>query len=162
MPVYSFEALTAEGETRKGVMEADSAKAARSLLRSQALVPLKVDAVGPQAAQGTGAVGPGGSHARRRVFNATKLGIWTRQLAGLVSSGLPLERARTSLSDEAELEGERHLVATLRATVPLSRTMREEIDGLRQWAASRARPASLPGGTPSAPAGAFTRKVELS
>jgi general secretion pathway protein F len=119
MPVYSFEALTAEGETRKGVIEADSAKAARGMLRSQAMVPLKVETVGADADQvlGKNGSGPGGSRLKRRVFNATGLGIWTRQLAGLVSSGLPLERALTSLSDEAEREAERHLVASLRAEV---------------------------------------------
>jgi len=117
MPVYAFEALTAEGKSRKGVIEADSAKAARGLLRSQALVPLQLNTVSGDAqatGQGTQA-GRGGL--RRRVFNATNLSIWTRQLAGLVSAGLPLERALTSLSDEAERDDERHLVATLRAEV---------------------------------------------
>jgi len=119
MPVYSFEALTAEGETRKGVIEADSAKAARGMLRGQAMVPLKVETVGADAGQAPGQHGSatGGRGLKRRVFNATGLGIWTRQLAGLVSSGLPLERALTSLSDEAEREAERHLVASLRAEV---------------------------------------------
>ncbi|MEO8120436.1 MAG: type II secretion system F family protein, partial [Rhodoferax sp.] len=119
MPVYSFEALTAEGQTRKGVIEADSVKAARGLLRGQAMVPLKVDSVGSDAAQATGqaGLGLGGRGFRRRVFNANGLGVWTRQLAGLVSSGLPLERALTSLSDEAERDTERHLVASLRAEV---------------------------------------------
>jgi general secretion pathway protein F len=45
------------------------------------------------------------------------LAIWTRQLAGLVSSGLALERALTSLADEAEREAEHHLVAHLRSEV---------------------------------------------
>src|SRR5512133_2788258 len=118
MPVYSFEALSADGEARKGVIEADSAKSARSLLRTQALVPLKVESVGAQAAGQDGAAGAGvGRSLRRRVFGATGLAIWTRQLAGLVSSGLPLERALTSLSDEAEKAPERELVATLRAEV---------------------------------------------
>ena len=118
MPVYAFEALTAEGKTRKGVIEADSAKAARGLLRSQALVPLQVEVVsGDAQAAGQGGAGQGGRGLRRRVFNATGLSIWTRQLAGLVSAGLPLERALTSLSDEAERDVERHLVATLRAEV---------------------------------------------
>ena len=40
MPAYAFEALTADGDTRKGVIEADSARSARGLLRAQALVPL--------------------------------------------------------------------------------------------------------------------------
>ena len=118
MPVYSFEALSADGETRKGVVEADSAKAARSLLRTQALVPLKVETVGAQAAGQAGVGGGGtGRSLTRRVFGATGLAIWTRQLAGLVSSGLPLERALTSLSDEAERDNEHHLVALLRAEV---------------------------------------------
>ena len=116
MPVYSFEALTADGLTRKGVIEADSAKAARGLLRAQALVPMSVESVGAEAAHGSGAAGQGG-RMKRRVFNATALGVWTRQLAGLVSSGLPLERALASLSDEAEGEPERNLVAALRGEV---------------------------------------------
>ena len=119
MPVYSYEALTVEGQPRKGVIEADSAKAARSLLRAQTLVPMQVESVGAQgnASLGEEKSGLGGGVFRRRVFNATGLAIWTRQLAGLVSSGLPLERALTSLSDEAERETEHHLVATLRAEV---------------------------------------------
>ncbi len=120
MPVYSFEALTAEGQTRKGVLEADSAKAARGQLRGQAMVPMKVELVGAEGLQLVGKDGAaqgGGASRRRRVFNATGLGVWTRQLAGLVSSGLPLERALSSLSDEAESESQHHLVATLRAEV---------------------------------------------
>ena len=115
MPVYSFEALSSSGDSRKGVIEADSAKAARAQLRGQALVPLKVEPVSAQAESST----PSGStrRLRKRVFGSTALTIWTRQLAGLVSSGLPLERALTSLSDEAEKAPERELVATLRAEV---------------------------------------------
>ena len=115
MPVYSFEALSATGDTRKGVIEADSAKAARSQLRAQALVPLKVEPVNQQPHSGN--AGTTGLARRKRVFNPTALTIWTRQLAGLVSSGLPLERALSSLSDEAEKVPERELVATLRAEV---------------------------------------------
>jgi general secretion pathway protein F len=53
----------------------------------------------------------------RRAFNATTLTVWTRQLAGLVGSGLPLERALTSLSDEAEQPAQRELVAHLKSEV---------------------------------------------
>jgi general secretion pathway protein F len=116
MPVYSFEALSSAGDTRKGVIDADSAKAARAQLRAQSLVPLKVEVVSASSDAASKAnAGRGGL--RKRVFNATALTIWTRQLAGLVSSGLPLERALTSLSDEAEKAPERELVAMLRAEV---------------------------------------------
>ncbi len=45
MPAYSFEALDPLGQTRRGVLEADTARTARSQLRSQDLVPLKVEPV---------------------------------------------------------------------------------------------------------------------
>ena len=113
MPAFAFEALSADGHTRKGTIEADSAKAARSLLRAQALVPLKVDALAnTNTADNAGVV-----FFKRRVFSANALSVWTRQLAGLVSSGLPLERALASLSTEADREAERNLVARLRAEV---------------------------------------------
>jgi general secretion pathway protein F len=118
MPAYSFEALTADGEARKGTIEADSARSARGLLRAQALVPLRVEVVGA----GEERQAPGGSLLQTtlwtsRIFNATALAIWTRQLAGLVSSGLPLERALTALAEEATDERQRNLVAALRAEV---------------------------------------------
>ena len=117
MPAYSFEALDAQGETRRGVMEADTAKAVRSLLRGQALVPLQVTPVSSGAAANERSAGWSEGAFSRSVFNATRLAIWTRQLAGLITSGLPLERALTALTEEAEHERERHLVAALRAEV---------------------------------------------
>ena len=120
MPAYSYEALSANGETRKGTIDADSAKAARSLLRTQSLVPMVVVAVNASAAdKAAGASGSGLNVTlwTPRVFNATALAIWTRQIAGLVSSGLPLERALTALADEADSEPQRNLVAALRSEV---------------------------------------------
>ena len=119
MPAYSFEALDAQGETLKGVLEADTAKAARSQLRSQSLVPLQVSPVSGSAgaAANERSFGLGTRLFSRPMFNATGLAIWTRQIAGLVTSGLPLERALTALTDEAEKEEERNLVAALRAEV---------------------------------------------
>jgi general secretion pathway protein F len=121
MPAFSFEALDAEGRTAKGVIEADTARAARGLLRARGMVPLGVDAVTHGASDGGHARGKGLSLNptlwRSRVFNAAALAIWTRQLAGLVAAGLPLERALTALADEAEDDRERGLVAALRSEV---------------------------------------------
>jgi general secretion pathway protein F len=117
MPAYTFEALDAEGETRRGVMEADTAKAVRSQLRAQALVPLQVVPVSSGVSTDEKSFLWSGGAFRRGVFTATGLAIWTRQLAGLITSGLPLERALTALTDEAENERERDLIAALRAEV---------------------------------------------
>ena len=111
MPAYKFEALTAAGKSSTGIVEADNARAARAQLRAQALVPLEVTQV---ASAGTGGQG---LRFTTRVFSTTGLAVWTRQLAGLVGSGLPLERALTALSDEAEDPRQRELVAHLRSEV---------------------------------------------
>ncbi|MGI9216349.1 MAG: type II secretion system inner membrane protein GspF [Hydrogenophaga sp.] len=116
MPAYSFEALDAQGATQKGLIDADTAKAARSQLRARALVPLSVEpalnAPGESGGRGLNITLWGG-----HVFNATGLAVWTRQLAGLVAAGLPLERALAALAEEAEDEAQQRLVAALRSEV---------------------------------------------
>ena len=111
MPAYKFEALDAAGKSRSGLLDADNPRAARAQLRAQALVPLEVAPVGQAANDGTG------SRFGRRVFSSSELSVWTRQMAGLVGSGLPLERALTALVDEAEDPRQRELVAHLRSEV---------------------------------------------
>jgi len=110
MPAFRFEALDAAGKTVNGLVEADNPKAARAQLRLQHLVPLKVDTVVMTEGEGQPR-----QYFARRVFNATALAIWTRQLSGLVVAGLPLERALTALADESEDPRQRELVAHLRA-----------------------------------------------
>ncbi|MBI5624847.1 MAG: AAA family ATPase [Elusimicrobia bacterium] len=100
---------------------------------------------------------------RGRDPDAFDLEALSRASAGF--SGAELEQAVVEGLYEAfhrgrELSNE-DLKSALTSTVPLSRTMKEDIDGLRQWAASRARPAAAPQAPASAAAGGFTRKVEV-
>ena len=112
MPAFSYEALNLQGRLCKGVIEADSVRSARSLLRTQTLIPLRVETV----ARGSG-TGLRRAIFVSRTFNASALAIWTRQLAGLVNAGLPIERALSALTEEAEDLRQRDLVAALRADV---------------------------------------------
>jgi general secretion pathway protein F len=111
MPAYRFEALDAAGKSSSGLLEADNAKAARAQLRARELVPLVVTPVTAATTDGSAARFKG------RVFSGSTRAVWTRQLAGLVGSGLPLERALTALADEAEGERQRELVAHLKSEV---------------------------------------------
>ena len=111
MPAYRFEALDAAGKSLTGLLDADNARAARTQLRARELVPLAVTAVTAASTDGTA------PRFTRRVFSSTGLAVWTRQLAGLVGSGLPLERALTALADESEEQRQRELVAHLRSEV---------------------------------------------
>ena len=112
MPAFTYEALDTAGKARTGHVEAENPRAARSQLRSMGLVPLSVSAASDDA--GTGLQR---KLFVRGVFTPTSLAVWTRQLAGLVTAGLPLERALTALADEADEPRQRNLVAHLRAEV---------------------------------------------
>jgi general secretion pathway protein F len=116
MPAYKFEALDEAGKSQTGLLEADNAKAARAQLRSRSLVPIAVNPVGVAANDASAAAGAPRRFSRR-VFNATSLAVWTRQLAGLVAAGLPLERSLAALGDESDSPRQRELVAHLKSEV---------------------------------------------
>lgn len=112
MPAYRYEALDPQGRTVKDLIEADSERSARQQLRARSLVPMTVSAVVAAADE------PRSRQAfSRRVFSPATRTVWTRQLAGLLVSGLPLERALTALMDEAEDGRQRELLALLRSEV---------------------------------------------
>jgi general secretion pathway protein F len=117
VPAYRYEALDAAGKALSGLVEADNARAARGQLRQRELVPLSVAPVSVAGGAGTGALEGALPRFGRRVFSSATLAVWTRQLAGLVGSGLPLERALTALADEADAPRQRELLAHLKSEV---------------------------------------------
>ena len=110
MPAYKYEALNAAGRASSGLIEAETPRAARAMLRAQSLVPLSLVAAQTHGQEA-------GGRFKRRVFSATALSVWTRQLAGLVGSGLPIERALTALAEESEDPRQRELLSQLKAEV---------------------------------------------
>jgi general secretion pathway protein F len=110
VPAYKYEALTDTGRQSSGLIEADNPRAARAAVRAQGLTPLSIEPVQQHGA-------PESSRFTRRVFSTTALAVWTRQLAGLVGSGLPIERALTALADESEDARQRELISQLKAEV---------------------------------------------
>ena len=113
MPAYTYEAINAEGRSRQGVIDAESERAARSLLRQQALIPVKLQAVSVAKTAIKGDI----VLWQARVFSRTDMVVWTRQLASLVAAGLPLERTLSALSEEADTPAKRDLLAQVRSEV---------------------------------------------
>ncbi len=113
MPAFRYEAVDAGGITRKGVLNADSPRAARSDLRLQGLTPLNVEAIAAQVDES--------GVARARGFgerlSQVELALFTRQLASLLEAGLPLEQAFTALLEQAERAYMRDLIASIRSEV---------------------------------------------
>jgi general secretion pathway protein F len=113
MPAFRYEAVDAGGATKKGVLNSDSARSARAELRTQGLVPLKVDAIAAQV----DAAGVARSRGFGERLSATELALFTRQLASLLEAGLPLEQAFTALLEQAERPYMRDLIASIRSEV---------------------------------------------
>lgn len=109
MPSFRFEASDAAGRIEKGLVEADSAPAARAALRARGLVPLGVDALA------TG--GQKKSVLRRRRFSEAELALATRQLSSLLAAGLPVAQALGAAIEQAEIRAVREVFAAVRSDV---------------------------------------------
>jgi len=113
MPAFRYEAVDAGGITRKGVLNADSPRAARSDLRLQGLTPLNVEAIAAQVDER----GVARSRGFGERLSQVELALFTRQLASLLEAGLPLEQAFTALLEQAERAYMRDLIASIRSEV---------------------------------------------
>ncbi|RZT29655.1 type II secretion system inner membrane protein GspF [Cupriavidus agavae] len=112
MPAYRYEAADATGRADRGVIEADSPKQARTQLRARGLTPISVD---PLAGAGLAKRGSQGMFVRR--LSTQEQALFTRQLASLIVSGLPLDEALGALADQAERQYVHELLAGIRAEV---------------------------------------------
>ncbi|MBI3230863.1 MAG: type II secretion system inner membrane protein GspF [Burkholderiales bacterium] len=112
MPAFRFEAIDTAGKTKKGVLNADSPRAARGDLRNQGMTPISVEQIAAQDAQNQA---KGYSFGDK--LSTTESALFTRQLASLLEAGLPLEQALTALLEQAERIYVRDLVASIRGEV---------------------------------------------
>ena len=113
MPAFSYQAVDASGASKKGVVNADSARAARSDLRTRGLLPISVDPIATQVdAAGLTRRSAFGDH-----LSTNELALFTRQLASLLEASLPLEQAFSALLEQAERTYVRDLIASIRSEV---------------------------------------------
>jgi general secretion pathway protein F len=111
MAAFEYVALDAAGKTRKGVLEGDSMRQARQMLRDQGLMPVSVDT----AAEKNRSSGRGWSFSRR--LGALDRVLITRQLATLTKAGLPIEEALRAIAQQAEKQSVGALVMGIRSKV---------------------------------------------
>ena len=111
MPAYEFVALDARGRQQKGLIEGDSPRQARSILRDRGLTPLEVEQVAERRTATSGVLRRGGG------ISATELALFTRQLATLTRSGLPLDEALAAVAEQSEKERMKRVALGVRAGV---------------------------------------------
>jgi general secretion pathway protein F len=114
---FEYTALDAGGHERKGILEGDTPRHIRQLLREQQLLPVTIAEVAQREAK------------RQRSFSLMRrvspadLALFTRQLATLVRAGLPLEESLLAVSQQTERPRVQSIVLGVRARVMEGHTL---------------------------------------
>jgi general secretion pathway protein F len=116
LPGFRYQAYNVEGKLHKGVLEADSARQARALLRDQGLTPHRVEVIAANDPAG-------GARFRPVALSSTELTQLTRGFASLLEAGLTVEQAFNALIEQAENERMRQVLAALRGEVIAGNTV---------------------------------------
>ena len=117
MGAFEYTALDTAGKERKGILEGDTPRHIRQLLREQQLLPVTVAEVAQKEAKRQR------SFSLMRRVSATDLALFTRQLATLVRAGLPLEESLLAVSQQTEKPRVQSIVLGVRARVMEGHTL---------------------------------------
>jgi general secretion pathway protein F len=124
MGAFEYIALDNAGKERKGVLEGDTPRHIRQLLRERQLLPVTVSEVAQKEAT------------RQRSFSFVRrvapadLSLFTRQLATLVRAGLPLEESLLAVSQQTEKPRVQSIILGVRSKVMEGHTL---ADGLTEF-----------------------------
>jgi len=124
MGAFEYTALDNAGREQTGVVEGDTVKHVRQILRERSLLPVTVSEVKHGEARRQK------SFSLRRGVSASDLSLLTRQLATLVKAGLPLEEALLAVSQQSEKPRVQSIMLGVRAKVMEGHTL---ADGLAEF-----------------------------
>ena len=127
MPAYEYVAIDTTGRERRGLLEGDTARQVRQLLREPQLLPVSVTEIEQNEAR-RGRIGL----SFRRSISTTDLSLLTRQLATLCRSGLPLEEALLAVSQQTEKPRVAAIVSGVRSRVLEGRTLADGLGAFPQ------------------------------
>lgn len=137
MAAFDYVALDATGREQRGVLEGDSPRQIRQLLRERGLLPVNVEILAGDArtAGDATALAAGASHRltvgrlawRRERVSAADVALLTRQLATLVRAALPLEEALLAVAQQSEKPAVQRVVTAVRARVVEGRPLAEAL-----------------------------------
>jgi general secretion pathway protein F len=108
---YQYIAVDPSGKEHKGVLEGDTPRHVRQLLRERQLLPVDVAEIQSRERKA------GAGFALRRGVSTLDLALLTRQLATLLRAGLPLEETLLAVSEQTEKARLKSIVLGVRAKV---------------------------------------------
>lgn len=124
MGAFEYVALDQSGKESRGLIEGDTPKHVRQILRDRSLLPVAVTEVAQKEARRQS------TFSLRSGISAAELAIITRQLASLAQSGLPLEEALLAVGQQNDHARTKSIVLGVRSKVMEGHTL---ADGLREF-----------------------------
>jgi general secretion pathway protein F len=116
---FEYTALDAGGKEQSGILEGDTPRHIRQMLRERQLLPVAVNEVAQKEATRQQSK----SFSLGRRVSAADLSLFTRQLATLVRAGLPLEESLLAVSQQTEKPRIQSIVMGVRARVMEGHTL---------------------------------------
>ena len=120
MAAFDYIVLDGKGKERKGVIEGDTSRQVRQILRDKGLTPLEITESRKKA---QGKSGSTQAHSLRslqifqRSISATELALLTRQLATLIQAALPLDETLAAVANQAEKPRIKSMLYAIRSRV---------------------------------------------
>lgn len=122
MSAFEYQAIDGKGNTQKGLIEADTARQARSQLRGMSLMPVEISEVSSSSSAGK-------TRHNKDKLNVATVALITRQLATLIGAGRPIESAYNAVSQQTTKDIAKRVLLSVRAKVlegyPLSEALRD-------------------------------------
>jgi len=130
MPQFHYQATTPQGKLIEGVMEAGEERMVAARLHDQGYLPLRIRLPGQIQAKSTAAEQRTisfSTFSQRGKVKQRDLQILTRELATLISAGLPLDRALSVLSNLTSKEELKQTVGQILRTVQQGKSLSEAL-----------------------------------
>ena len=130
MAAFEYRALDGRGKEKKGILEADTAKQVRQLLRDKSLTPLEVVPAAQSDKQVKGEKEPLFGSLFKPSISTSELALITRQLATLIQSALPVEGAVMAVAEQCEKPRLKRMLMSVRSKVVEGYTL---ADGMSEF-----------------------------
>ena len=124
MGAFEYVAMDQAGKQNKGLLEGDTPKHIRQLLRDRQLIPVSVTEVANKEANRQR------SFSFRKGISSAELALTTRQLASLAQAGMPLEETLLAVSQQNDNPRTKSILLCVRAKVMEGHTL---ADGLGEF-----------------------------
>ncbi|MCK5100733.1 MAG: type II secretion system F family protein, partial [Desulfobacteraceae bacterium] len=116
MAIFEYKALNDKGRNVSGIVEAETLNAARAKLKQKNIFPVSVKSIDAEntVSKNKQSFSFNISFSRIRVSDVS---MWTRQLSVLISSGIPLAKAVSTLAAQAKLRAFKKVLSQVQHSI---------------------------------------------